>query len=59
MKRKVLYIMDSFRLPTREEVTEFLEAKFAAFLHFAYNKEAKKYFGRNVTSWGEWYHRKR
>ena len=50
--------MISFRLPTREEVTEYLQAKLTAFLHFAYNKESREYFGRDVTSWGEFYHNK-
>ena len=47
--------MLSFRLPTREQVIEYLQAKSTAFLHFAYNKENSTYFGRNVTSWGEFY----
>ena len=53
MKREVLHIMISFRFPTREQVTEYLQAKLTAFLHFAYNKESREYFGRDVTSWGE------
>lgn len=45
--------MLSFRLPTREQVIEYLQAKSTAFLHFAYNKENSTYFGRNATSWGK------
>jgi len=47
--------MLSLRIPTREEITEYLQAKSNAFVHFAYNKESNEYFGRTLLSWGEFF----